>query len=81
MDTPSPKHLAEATGISSSYASMILSDSDDSAKRRTPPRSLAIAIFRSTGWKHSIIGDLTEEQIALLETVEPWTPPKERAAA
>lgn len=68
MDKPSPKALIEATGISPSYASMILSGD------RTPPRSLAILILRKTGWKHSSIGDLTEAQMQVLEQVDPWTP-------
>lgn len=72
MDKPSPKALVEATGISSSYASMILSD--DPTKRRTPPRSLAILIFRGTGWRHESIADLTEEQMKVFEEVDPWTP-------
>ena len=78
---PSPKELVEATGISSSYASMILSESDDPAKSRTPPRSLAIAIYRGTGWKHPSIVALTDEQMRVFEEVDPRTPPKEREAA
>lgn len=81
VPTPSPKDLAEATGISQSYASMILSDSDDQTKRRIPPRRLAIAIFRATGWKHPTIADLTEDQMRVFESVEPWIPPKQREAA
>lgn len=41
--------------------------------QRTPPRPLAIAIFRGTGWRHSTIADLSDEQIDVLESVEPWT--------
>lgn len=71
MEKPiKPSELAEQASISQSYASMILSGS------RTPPRSLAIHIFRSTGWRHAIIADLTDAQIDLLETVEPWSPTK-----
>jgi transcriptional regulator with XRE-family HTH domain len=70
MAKPSPKELSEAVGISPSYASMILSGD------RSPARPLAIAIFRKLGWKHSIITDLTDEQMRVLEQVEPW----ERAA-
>jgi len=79
MDSPTPKQLVDATGISSSYASMILSD--DPEKRRIPPRSLAIAIFRGTGWKHPTIAPLTEDEMAVFERHDPWTPPKEREAA
>lgn len=74
MDAPSPKQLSEAVNISASYASMILSDSDDPAKSRTPPRPLAILIFRKTGWRHPSIADLGEEHMKLLEEIEPWTP-------
>jgi hypothetical protein len=35
-------------------------------------------IFRKTGWRHSSIAELTEEQMAMIETLDPWTPPKER---
>lgn len=79
MERPSPKELCEATGISQSYASMILSE--DGKHTRTPPRSLAIAIFRKFGWRHPVIEGLTDEQIAVLEEVEPWTPPAERSVA
>jgi hypothetical protein len=74
MEAPSPKAIVEATGISPSYASMILSDSDDPAKHRVPPRSLAILIYRRTGWKHSSIAELTEAQMQVFEEVDPWTP-------
>lgn len=81
MERPSPKELSEAVGISQPYASMILSDDPDPAKSRTPPRALAIAIFRKLGWRHPVIGGLTNAQIDVLEEVEPWTPPRDRAAA
>jgi hypothetical protein len=66
--TPSPKELSEAVGISPSYASMILSG------YRDPPRSLAIHILRKSGWRHKMLADLTDEQLDLLEQVDPWTP-------
>jgi hypothetical protein len=78
MDKPSPKALVEASGISSSYASMILSDGDH---KRVPPRSLAILLFRKTGWKHESIADLTEEQMQVFEQVDPWTPRAQEEAA
>lgn len=81
MSKPATKALVEATGISPGYASMILNDSDDPKLSRTPPRALAIRIFRGTGWKHPSIADLTDEQISVLETVDPWIPPKDRAPA
>lgn len=72
MEKPSPKQLCEVTGISQSYASMILSG------ERSPARSLAIHIFRKTGWRHDSIAELSDEQIQLLEQIEPWA--KARAA-
>lgn len=75
MEQPTPKELREATGISQSYASMILSG------ERTPARSLAILIFRKLGWRHDSIAGLSEEQMAVLEQVDPWTPRDEQAAA
>lgn len=74
MDAPiKTADLSDKAGISLSYASEIVND------RRAPSRPLAIHIFRRTGWRHPIIADLTDEQIDVLETVEPWTP-KDAAA-
>lgn len=75
QDLPSISDLREATGISQSYASMILSGD------RTPSRSLAIFIFRKFDWRHPCIADLSEDKIAMLEEIEPWTPPRERRVA
>jgi hypothetical protein len=75
MDKPSPRDLVKASGISLSYATMILSDDiGDKNKSRVPPRSLAILIYRKTGWPHPTIADLTEEQMKVLEQVDPWSP-------
>lgn len=65
---PTISDLRAATGISQSYASMILN------KSRTPSRALAIRIFRETGWRHESLAGLTDEQIATLEQIEPWQP-------
>lgn len=75
MEKPSPQALVEAAGISISYANKILIDGEH---KRTPPRSLAILIFRLTGWPHPSIRGLTEDQMKVFEEVDPWTPPKER---
>lgn len=75
MDAPTPKALADAGGISLSYANKILIDGEH---RRIPPRPLAIRIFRETGWKHPSIATLTETQMLMSEELDPWTPPKER---
>lgn len=80
-DKPTLAKVREVGGISSPYASMILSDERDPKKSRTPPRSLAIIIFRETGWRHDSIADLTEEQMRVFEEVDPWIPPKEREEA
>lgn len=77
MDQPiSTSELAAKAGISSSYASMILS-----GKRERIPRSLAIHILRTTGWRHAVIADLSDDQLDLLEQVEPWAPRTTDAAA
>jgi transcriptional regulator with XRE-family HTH domain len=67
--------LATKAGISASYASEILS-----GKREKIPRPLAIHIMRTTGWRHSVIADLTDDQIATLEAIEPWQRPTQTAA-
>jgi len=67
MKKPRPKDVQHAAGISQSYASMILGG------ERTPPRPLAIHIYRKLGWKHPVIARLTDAQIDLLETVEPYS--------
>ena len=69
MVKPGTMELSRAAGISKSYASEILNDDND----RAPSRALAIHILRTTGWKHPSISDLTDEQIDVLEQVEPWT--------
>lgn len=68
MEQPRPRELVDKAGISKSYASEILNG------LRQPSRPLAIHIFRQTGWKHALISDLSDEQIKVLETIEPWSP-------
>lgn len=58
--------IARDCGVSKSYASMIATGS------RNPPRPLAIHILRTTGWRHEVLADLTDEQLAMLEAIEPW---------
>lgn len=79
MADPTAQDIVAATGISSSYASMILRDSADPNKSRTPPRPLAILIYRKTGYRHPSIAELTEAQMKVFEQVETWTP-REKAA-
>jgi hypothetical protein len=54
--------------ISKSYASEILNG------ERRPSRPLAIHIFRKTGWRHDTIAELADEEIAMLERIEPFQP-------
>lgn len=70
-----PTDLHKAAGISVPYASQILSGT------RAPSRSLAIHIMRTTDWRHESIADLTDEQIAMLEEIEPWKPQPVQDAA
>jgi hypothetical protein len=65
---PTTADLSDKAKISLSYASEIVNG------KRTPSRSLAIHIFRKTGWRHAILADLTDEQMDVLEAVDPWKP-------
>ena len=71
MAKPTTRALIEATGISRTYAH------DIRAGKQDPSRPLAIYIYRQIGWRHPILRGLTDEQLDVLEAVEPW----ERAAA
>ena len=72
---PGAAELAAAADISKSYASEIVN------AKRDPSRALAIHIFRETGWRHKILRGLTDEQLAMLEQIEPWSPPRQASAA
>lgn len=74
MPKPTFKELLEATGISRGYASDILTGKQD------PSRPLAIHIYRKTGWRHALLDGLSDEQLDVLEAVDPWTPAKAKAA-
>jgi transcriptional regulator with XRE-family HTH domain len=65
---PKQSDLIDKAGISQTYASLILNG------KRAPSRALAIHIFRTTGWRHHILADLSDDQISMLEAIEPWTP-------
>lgn len=69
MTKPTATELCDATGISPSYANKILIEGKHC---RTPPRSLAILIYRKLKWRHSSIATLTEEQMKVFEAVDPW---------
>lgn len=69
---PATKSFAKEADISIGYASDMLNG------KRPMPRALAIHMYRRTGWKHSSITDLTDRQIKVLETVDPWVAPSAR---
>lgn len=74
MVIPAVSDIVEQAGISKSYASEIRSGV------RRPSRPLAIHIFRTTGWRHSLLDGLTDEQIDTLEAIDPWRPSQSAAA-
>jgi hypothetical protein len=63
---PGTAELARLADISLSYASEIVN------RKRAPSRRLAIHILRKTEWRHPVLADLSDEQIATLEQIEPW---------
>lgn len=65
-DTLKPTEFAATIGLSVPYASQILSG------KRIPSRPLAIHIFRKTGWRHELIADLSDDDLAMLERIEPY---------
>jgi len=73
--TPGTMELAGKAGIAKSYASEIING------KRSPSRPLAIHIMRAIGWRHPSISDLTDEQIATLEAIEPYQPRRSQAVA
>ena len=75
MEAPRVTELAKAAGISKTYASDIL------AGKQPPSRPLAIHIMRRTGWRHPVIAGLSDEQLSVLESIEPWQPRTQGAAA
>jgi hypothetical protein len=66
MSKPTFTQLVDATGISKGYASDILNE------KQPPSRSLAIYIYRKTGWRHPVLDGLSDEQVDVLEAVDPW---------
>lgn len=66
MSTPAASTLtAPPLNLSRSYAWEILNG------KRTPSRSLAIQIYRKTGWKHKRLAGLSDTEIDMLERIEP----------
>lgn len=68
MEQPTQKQMQDRLGISQTYASLI------HRGVRPAPRPLAIRMYREFGWRHPVIADLSDEQIAMLEEIEPWQP-------
>ncbi len=71
---PSMNQRIVALGISKTHASQIINGKGD------PCLSLAVAIWRATGWKCQRIAHVTDEHLAIVEEVEPWVPAKAKAA-
>lgn len=57
-----------AMGVSKTHASLIVRGI------QPPSLSLAIAIWRATGWKCPRIEQATDEQLRIIEHLDPWTP-------
>ena len=79
MAKPTPKELCDETGISPSYASMILNG--EGPTKRTPPRPFAIHIYRKFDWRHESIANLTEEDMQTFERHDPYQPRDQAKAA
>lgn len=69
METkPTQRELMDKVGISQPYASLIL------AGKRQPPKPLAVHIYRVTGWRHEVLADIAETDLAIIERIDPWQP-------
>ena len=66
--------MAQLIGVEQSTISRL-----ERGQLSAPSRRLAIRIMRKTGWRHPVIADLSDEQIATLEAIEPWQSPAEQA--
>jgi hypothetical protein len=62
-----------ALGISKAHASQIIHG------KHSPSLSLAVAIWRATGWKCRRIAHATDAQLEVIEEVAPWNNSKEAA--
>jgi hypothetical protein len=63
-----------ALGISKAHASQIING------KHSPSLSLAVAIWRTTGWKCPRIAHATDAQLEVIEQIEPWSPAAKAAA-
>lgn len=79
MTKPSLKILMDAVPISKSYAAVILQDGKDGVQ--TPPLNLAALIYIKTGWRHSIVSEMSKKTLEEIAEKQPWAPPKPREAA
>jgi hypothetical protein len=72
---PSLNARIVSLGVSKAHASQIVNG------KHRPSLSLAVAIWRTTGWKCPRVAHATDEQLAVIEAVDPWMPRSEDAAA
>jgi transcriptional regulator with XRE-family HTH domain len=75
MNKPRVKDVASVVGISTTYASDILSG------KQRPSRAVAIRILRCTGWRHDCLAGLSDTEIDVLERVQPWAPRQSNSEA
>lgn len=74
MDKPNLRSLMEAVPLSKSYAAVILNG------KQAPPLNLAALIYRETGWRHSLVAEMSDEALTEIAEKQPWSPPKAKAA-
>lgn len=79
MDKPNIPALMSAVTISKSYAAVILKDGKDGAQ--SPPLNLAALIYCKTGWRHSLIADMSDDALREIAEKQPWAPPAKAKAA
>lgn len=68
------RKIAKASGISVSYLSELVTN----AKPARIP--VLIHIFRSSGWRHPHIAEMTEQEMQAFEKYDRWSPPAVKAA-
>jgi hypothetical protein len=67
MSKPTIREVAEATGMSRSYACDVLNG-------KLQPRAMICDIYRKLGWKAPLIAHMTDDQIAVIEEAEKLSP-------
>lgn len=79
MPKPTIRELMDLIPMSKSYAAVILQDGEKGAQ--PPPLNLAALIFCKAGWRHHTVSEISDQALTEIAEKQPWTPPKERAAA